>query len=186
MARMRKPRSARGAQIAEFAAALALLFFVVFIPLLDLSIMPVRWFLAQELVGTYARKLALCETFSQSLARIAADPSMETKLIQIGGVKPRTINCALVISTTREPIDRYVVTVPKTVPAAWLPNGYRAPCDYQLQVSTIVDISPVFTVQLGGSKIPGLSTPVPFTIFAESNWENLGRDPVTKGYFINE
>jgi hypothetical protein len=186
MAKLRKPRSAEGQQITEFAAALAILFFVVFIPLLDLGIMPVRWFLAQELVGTYARKLALCETFSQSLARLAADPSMETKLIQIGGVRPRTLNCSLVISTTRDPVEHYIVTAPKTIPAAWLPNGYRAPCDYQLQVLTIVDISPVFTLQLGGSKIPGLSTPVPFTIAAESNWENLGRDPVTKGYFINE
>ncbi len=40
----RKIRSNKGQQITEFAAALILLVFLFFIPLLDLGIMPVRYF----------------------------------------------------------------------------------------------------------------------------------------------
>ncbi len=55
-----------------------------------------------------------------------------------------------------------------------------------MQVAADVDIAPVFMVQVLTGKVPGLNCPVPFTIAAEANWENLGRDPVTKVFFVNE
>jgi hypothetical protein len=64
----RNIRSNKGQQISEFAAALVLLVLCFFIPLLDLGIMPVRYFLSQELIASYARKLSLCESLSQSFA----------------------------------------------------------------------------------------------------------------------
>jgi hypothetical protein len=181
----RKARCSKGQQITEFAAALALLFMVFFVPCLDLGIMPVRWFLAKEIVGNYARKLSLCETYSQALAVINADPSMETQLIRLGGVKPKNIRCSLIISSTKSG-ERFVVDTPKTIPGQWLPNGSRSPCDYAMQVAADVEISPVFLVQALGGKVPGLNCPVIFTIAAEANWENLGRDPVSRVFFINE
>lgn len=180
-----KSRGAKGQQITEFGAALVLLFLIFFMPMLDLGILPIRWFLSREIVANYARKLSLCETYSQALSMLNADPSMETQLIRLGGVKPRNIRCDLIVSSVRSG-ERFVVTQPRTVPGQWLPNGSRAPCDYAMEVAADVDISPVFLVNIGGGKIPGLNCPVSFTIAAEANWENLGRDPVTKVFFLNE
>lgn len=147
--------------------------------------MPVRWFLSKEIIGNYARKLSLCETYTQANAVLNSDPSMETQLIRLGGVKPKNIRCSLVITGTKSG-ERVVITTPKTIPGQWLPNGYRAPCDYAIQVAADVEISPVFLVRAGGTQIPGLTAAVPFTIISEANWENLGRDPVTKVFFVNE
>ncbi len=147
--------------------------------------MPVRWFLAKEIIGNYARKLSLCETYSQALQMLEADPSMETQLIRLGGVKPKNIRCNLIVSSTRSG-ERFVVDKPKSIPGQWLPNGSRSPCDYAMQVASDVEISPVFLVQMLGGKVPGLNCPVTFTIASEANWENLGRDPVTKVFFVNE
>jgi hypothetical protein len=181
----KKNRGANGQQISEFAAALVLLFLIFFVPMLDLGIMPVRWFLAREIIANYARKLSLCETYSQALSLLSADPSMETQLIRLGGVKPRNIRCHLIVSSTRTG-ERFVVGAARTIPGQWLPNGSRAPCDYAMEVAADVDISPVFLISFMGGKVPGLNCPVSFTISSEANWENLGRDPVTKVFFVNE
>src|ERR1700721_3009997 len=89
-------RSNKGsAQISEFAAALVLLVLCLFVPLLDLGIMPVRWFLAQEIISTYARKLSLCESLSQAYAVMDADPSLESQLVHLGGGEPKNITLGL-------------------------------------------------------------------------------------------
>jgi hypothetical protein len=178
-------RNSRGQQISEFGAALAILFVVFFIPFLDLSVMPIRWFLSKEIVGNYARRLSLCETYTQALAMLNSDPTMENQLIKLGGVKPRQIRCNLIISSTKTG-ERYVVEGPKRIPGQWLPNGYKSPCDYALQVSAEVDISPVVLIKGFGAKAPGFNCPVSFNISSEANWENLGCDPVTKVFFVNE
>jgi hypothetical protein len=190
-----KRRNSAGQQISEFAAALVLLFTFFFVPLLDLGVLPIRWLLAQELIETYARQLSLSETFSQALTKLGDDPSLETKLIHLGGVQPKNIRCRLIASTVRDdPVQHYYSDVPKNIPQEWLPNGRRAPLDYRLEVQVDVEISPVFLVRLPESKdnsktkgkIPGLNAPVALTMSATANWENLGRDPVTKNYFLNE
>jgi hypothetical protein len=178
-------RNSHGQQISEFGAALAILFVVIFIPFLDLGILPIRYFLAKEIIGNYARKLSLCETYTQALSILNSDPSMENQLIKLGGVKPRQIRCNLIISSTKTG-ERYVAEGPKRIPGQWLPNGYKSPCDYAVQVSAEVDISPVVLVKGLGAKTPGLNCPVSFTIASEANWENLGCDPVTKVFFVNE
>ncbi len=184
--RFRSLRSNKGQQISEFAAALVLLVLVFFIPLLDLGIMPIRYFLAQELISTYARKLSLCESLSQSFAVMDADPSLETKLIHLGGVTPKNIVLCLVITKTKPPIERIIVTEPKKIPKEWFPEGPRSPCEYILQLSVDCEISPAILLRGGGPKITGLTEAVPFRISATSPWENLGRNPITKGFFINE
>ncbi len=190
-------RNAHGQQISEFAAAFALLFIFFFIPLFDLGVMPIRWILSQEIVQTYARQLSLCETFSQALAKLQADPSLETKLSRLGGVTPKNIRCRLVASTVRDnPPKHLYIDKPKNIPAEWLPNGRNAPIDYVVEVQADVELSPLFLVNLPApkdanedkkpKKIPGLNGPLPLTINATANWENLGRDPVTKSFFIAE
>lgn len=179
-------RSNKGAQIPEFAAALILLVFLFFIPLLDLGIMPVRYFLAQELIATYARKLSLCESLSQSFAVMDADPSLETRLIRLGGVQPKNIVLRLVISKTNPPLEQIVITEPRKIPKAWFPEGPKNPCEYILELSVDCQISPAILLRYLGINVIGLTEAVPFRISATSPWENLGRNPITKGYFINE
>ena len=193
----REHRNAQGQQISEFAAAFALLFMFFFVPLFDLGVMPIRWILSQEIIQTYARQLSLCETFSQALAKLQADPSLETKLIRLGGVRPKNIRCRLIASTVRDsPPKHLFLDKPKNIPAEWLPNGRRAPIDYVVEVQADVELSPLFLVKLPEPKdanddkkpvkVPGLNGPLPMTINAVANWENLGRDPVTKNFYINE
>jgi hypothetical protein len=182
----RNIRSNKGQQISEFAAALVLLVLIFFVPLLDLGIMPVRYFLSQELIATYARKLSLCESLSQSFAVLDADPSLETKLIRLGGVQPKNIVLRMIITQTRLPNERIIVTEPRKIPKAFLPEGPKTPCEYILELSVDCHIAPVIVLRYAGVNIPGLTEPVPFRIGATSPWENLGRNPITKGYFINE
>jgi hypothetical protein len=177
-------RNSHGQQISEFGAALVIFFVVIFIPFLDLSVLPIRWFLAKEIIGNYARKLSRCETYTQAMALLNSDPTMENQLIKLGGVKPTKIRCNLIISSTKTG-ERFVVEGPKRIPGQWLPNGFNSPCDYSVQVAADVDISPIVIVK-GFGKTPGLGVPVSFTIDSESNWENLGCDPVTKVFFVNE
>ena len=181
-----KTRSDNGQQISEFGAALVLLVLVFFVPLLDLGIMPVRWFLAQEIIQNYARKLSLCESLSQSFQVMEADPSMETQLIRLGGVSPKNVVLGLSIAQTKNPFEKVNITVPKYIPKEWLPGGRKGPCEYILELSVECDIAPAMLARSDGPKIMGLNTPVPFMIGASSPWENLGRNPVTKNYFMNE
>lgn len=182
----RKIRRDKGQQISEFAAALVLLVFCFFIPLLDLGIMPVRYFLAQEIIAGFTRKLSLCESLSQSFAVMDADPSLETRLIRLGGVQPKNIVLRLIITQTHLPNERIFVTEPKKIPREWLPEGPKNPCEYILELSVDCQISPAMLLRNGGLNIVGLTEAVPFRIGTTSPWENLGRNPITKGYFINE
>jgi hypothetical protein len=194
-------RGQRGAQMTEFAAALALLFMCFFVPLMDLGILPIRWLLAQELIQSYARQLSLCETYSQALAKLQADPSLETKLVRIGGVKPLNMKCRLIASTVRAiPKMQFTAEKPGELTNNWLPNGRNSPLSYVIQVSVDCEIQPMFLVRLPGSndtndpahpesnkgKVPGLNGPVPLTVTASASWENLGRNPVSKNFYLNE
>jgi hypothetical protein len=166
---------------------MVLLVLVLFVPLLDMGIMPVRWFLAQEIISTYARKLSLCESLSQAYAVMDADPSLETRLVHLGGVQPKTITLALVINRTSPPFEKIVVTEPKKIPRDWWPEGRKSPCEYILELTVDMEIAPAIIFRgLGGPPITGLNKSVPFQISQTSPWENLGRNPITKGYFINE
>lgn len=182
---VRESRSCRGQHITEFAAAIVLLVFLFFIPLLDLGILPVRYFIAQELISTYARKLSHCETLSQSYQVMNADPSLETQLRQIGGVRPNGLQLRLLINQIKLPMEHCEIEKPKSIRVEWLPNGKKSPCEYILEVSAEVEISPAIILQFQ-PKVVGLSSPVPCLLKATSPWENLGRNPVTKSYFINE
>lgn len=178
-----------GSQMAEFGAALFLLFAFIFVPLLDLAIVPIRWMMAQELINTYVRTLAMCETYTQSLRTIEADPSLRTRLIKIGGVQVTSIGLHLTInrisasSATDRSIDIYN---PGAIPVDWLPDSKRGPCQYLLVLDVKAAISPAVLVNWGALAIPGLTKPIPISITVLHDWGNLGKDPSTGQYFLNE
>lgn len=161
---------------------LVLLFFV---PLLDLGIMPVRYFMAQELINQYARKLSHCESLTQAYSEMEADPSLQTKLIRLGGVDPQDLELHLIISTIRPPIERKDIVKPKTIPKEWFPDSKRGPYEYELEVVADIEISPAIIMDLK-PKVMGLSKPVPFELRSDSPWENMGKNPITKMFYLNE
>jgi hypothetical protein len=167
-----------------------MLVLVILLPFLDFIILPVRWLLAQEIVNGYVRKLALCETYSQAHDVLAADPSLATRLERLGGVKCKALNLKMRVARVfpnAHPVEVLVVEKPGQIPTAWLPDGEKSPCIYNLDLEVHSLISPALLSPVsGGLIIPGITTPVPILISASRNWENLGRDPTTKRYFINE
>lgn len=178
-------RNNRGQQITEFAAALVLLVLILFLPLLDLAILPVRYFMAQELIAQYARQLSHCETLTAAYTVMAADPSLQDRLIHLGGVNPKNLELHLLISTVRTPVQKLDVTKPRTISKEWWPEGKMGPCEYILEVRCETEISPAVIINFT-PKILGLSQPVTFILAADSPWENLGRNPITKQFYMNE
>jgi hypothetical protein len=189
MLSFRTSRSERGSQIAEFGAALVLLSLFLVLPLLDLLIVPIRWMMAQELINAYVRNLAMCETFSQSIQTMEADPSLRTRLIRLGGVEVQSMN--LLIKVTRISQDPALVksveaSKPGTIPTRWLPDGALAPCGYSLVIDVKAAISPGMLLRWEQASMPGITAPFPISVAAAHEWVNLGKDPATGKYFINE
>lgn len=183
-------RSARGgSQITEFGVGLVILFVFILIPMLDFIVVPLRWMMAQEIVNNYARKLAMCENLSQSYATMEADPSLKVLLQNIGGVEVKSIDLHLRISRTsgltNEP-DSYVVTQPGRIPAAWLPGADNTSRLYSLELNVKSNMYPALLMSVISVPIPGLTTPIPMLVMASHEWGNLGRNPRTGNYFINE
>ncbi|MBU6451785.1 MAG: hypothetical protein KGS72_08415 [Cyanobacteria bacterium REEB67] len=182
-------RGETGSQLAEFGPALFILAFFILIPLLDLGILPIRWMLAQEIVNEYSRNLALQENFSQSFKTMEADPSLATRLKKLGGVTVETINLRLRASRVfRQPHapEFILVNEPKCMPPAWQPDGAKAPCAYGLELNVQSLMAPAFLFPISWYSIPGLTKPIPVSFNATHEWENLGRNPVTKSFFLNE
>jgi hypothetical protein len=182
-------RRQNGSQIVEFAAAIVLLITFVLIPCLDLAIVPIRWMMAQELIDSYVRTLSMCETFTESLHMLESDPSLRTRLLRLGGVQVESLNLRLKITRVfrdTSAAQSLEVIHPGSIPAAWLPDGALAPCAYALDIDVRGSIAPALLTKLQGMRIPGLTVPIPVPLSASHEWTNLGRDPNTEKYFINE
>ncbi|CAM6006234.1 unnamed protein product [Sphagnum balticum] len=178
-----------GSQIVEFAAAIFLLTGFVAVPALDLSIVPIRWVMAQQLVDSYVRTLAMSETFSEALQILETDPSLTTRLVKLGGIKVESLDLTLKISkVVQNPAEAQSFEVHSAgkIPPAWLPNGPCQPCAYALHIDAKLAIAPAVMMSLEGMNIPGLTAPIPVLIHSSHEWMNLGQDPVSEKYFINE
>jgi hypothetical protein len=178
-----------GSQMVEFVAAIMLLVFFVLIPCLDLAVVPIRWMMAQQLIDSYVRTLAMCETFTESLHTLESDPSLSTRLVRLGGVQVESLNLTLKItrvSPNKAEMRLFELHKPGEIPAAWLPNGAFAPCTYALNIEAELSIAPAVLIKLGKMNIPGLTEPIPVTMGASHEWTNLGRDPNTEKYWMNE
>jgi hypothetical protein len=182
-------RRNRGSQIVEFGSALFLLIAFVFLPLLDLAIVPIRWMMAHELINNYVRTLAMCETYTQSLRTLEADPSLRDRLLKIGGIQVRSTALYLTVThiTTNDDTTKFIeITKPGTIPADWLPEGKMAPCQYLLVLNVQATISPAVLMNWDNLSVPGLTKPIPISIVVLHDWGNLGKDPATEKYFVNE
>lgn len=179
-------RKCKGAQAAEFAAALTILVMFFVIPLLDLGVIPIRWGLANHLITSYSVNFARAETLSRAFEQLETDVNLQDLLKKIGGVTARQLRLALVITKSASPDKKLVVSEPKHIPADWLPDSPNGPFQYELELFATIEISPLLLINLGEKKIPGLNAPFTVTMTSSSNWENLGRNPNTNEFFMNE
>jgi hypothetical protein len=178
--------SQNGSQIAEFGAAVVFLATIILIPLVDLVIVPIRWMMAQDAVNSYARKYALCETLNQSWRMMQSEPSLSTRLNSLGGVTVESTDMHLKVSPIAPGSGVLLVDVPGQVPSEWLPDGVKAPCVYALELTVNMTIAPAILFRSSGKPVPGLTAPFPVVMTASHEWENLGRNPSTGEYYLNE
>lgn len=179
-------RTSRGSQIAEFAAALALLTVAIIVPVIDFSVVPIRWMMAQETVKTYSRQLACCASFSEAVRMIQLEPSLETRLNSLGGIKVDDLGLKLRCASIHDPSNVILVDNPGSVPKDWLPQGAKGPCTYSLILEAKILLYPAFPANLRGNPVPGLTGPFPLISSGSHEWENLGRNPDTGNFYLNE
>ncbi len=180
---LRKPH---GSQIAEFSAAFVLLIIGIMIPLLDLGILPLHWILTEEIINTQTRRLAQCKTFSQAVNLLNTDAMLGTQLARLGGVELQSTELMLIISMTNPPYEIFTIAEGNPIPPEWLPNGKKFPCKYELEMDSLIQFSPLVIIHGSNLDIAGLTKPFSCTVKARTLWENYGRDPITKKFYMDE
>lgn len=170
-----------GAVMSEFSAAMCVFICLFLIPLVDIGIIPIRYFMAQGLLNDTAAKLALCRKRSAAYDILLKDEQWRDLLEKVGvHVKAVKMNLRIVSqkSTAEAIVKRNAQVLPE-----WLPQGAKAPCVYSLETATVCKIAPLVNAEAG---LPGLTAPLTFIINARAQWENMGRNPETGNYYLNE
>jgi hypothetical protein len=90
----------------------------------------------------------------------------------------------MVVTDPSSEQHRFEVGQAGSIPAELLPNAKNSLRTYRLEIIADLEISPLLTLR--GVAVPGLTAPAPVTIRAAAHWENLGRDPNTREYYVNE
>lgn len=178
----RRKRTAKGAALAEFGAAFVLLVVFFFIPLVNMSFIGVRFFIAQGAIQEFAHRLAMAEKRSDSYSMLAAD-SFWSDFCKNCGVDISGSHLQLVLCAANSP-DQLRLDQFQKVPAEWLPGGAKAPCIYTYDLKVDIKIPAIYSG--GGPDIPALTRPVQVSLNGRSAWENLSRNPASMEYFINE
>ncbi len=175
-------RNRRGHGIPEFGAAMVAFICFFLAPVIDLSFIPLRYLIAQGVVTELTHRLSLSEKRSDAYTLLGSDTWWQGFLAHFGVTahdpKLRLVVCGL------NPSNMTSVNTPLgPLSDEWLPEGVNAPCVYSLELSVDCDLPPLFNFNVG---LPGFTEPVTMTIKSRSQWENLGRDPQTSKYFVNE
>lgn len=183
--RIRLRTQTGSSQITEFGAAIFLLFSCIVIPLLDLSIVPVRLGLGKSIVNHRVHQLAQSECLSDAFKSLQ-ESDFHNGLTKIGGFNAKATQLSLVATSVKNPDVSMKVDRPGALPNDWLPGGNKGPCLYRLDLSVDAEIEPLITAKVPGLHIPGLTRPIPFHLSEESNWENMGCDPLSGEFFVNK
>ncbi len=164
----------------EFAAAFTVFICCLLVPMINVSVIPLRYVIAFAMVQEMTHKLAKCETRGQAIKQ-ANEIVNSQDFAQRFGVTIGTSDLAILCKGQNG--DLAVFQEANPLPPTWLPGGQRSQCNYLLQVQTPVDIPPLFC---GGPKITALTAPIKLNIVTTAPWENLGCDPATQKFYINE
>lgn len=176
-----KRRTTQGAALTEFTAAFVVLVIFFFVPLVNLSFIGVRFFIAQGAAQEFVHRLALAEKRSDSYNTLSTD-SWWSDFCRNCGLQIGSSKLAMLVSATNTS-DQLRLAQGQPVPTDFLPGGAKAPCIYTYELTVEVNIPAIYT---GGPAVPGITTPIPVKLAARSAWENLSRDPATTEYYVNE
>lgn len=180
-------RSQRGGyQISEFTVAFFFLMSFVVVPLIDLAIVPLRWGLGMLMVDSWVHQLSMAETPSQAQKIAVESDYLQDGLERIGGISLKSSRLCLSVQSTKLSGETKTFNKPGAIPKDWLPDGVNSPCLYALDLSVDVAIYPLITAPLLNLKIPGLTEPIVTTFQSTSAWENMGLNPTTGEFFVNE
>lgn len=185
---MRNIRNRRksGSSLTEFGPALTIFVIAFFVPLIDICFLPIRCGTAYGTVDQCVHRISRAETMTEAWNRLNND-TWWTTFMKKTGITIDSKQLALKIISKDDEDKQVVVPFGSAVPAEWLPNGPNAPCIYYLQLTVDTHIEPFLKLNnMFGLGMPGLTEPAPFTFTSCSAWENLGRNPDTDKYFMNE
>lgn len=124
---------------------------------------------------------------SQSVVRNHGSRSLKDLLQNICGVQVKLID--MHESAARQPravkLMFILSTRPGRIPPAWLPiaDKLNRACFPEL---IALNMSPAILLSGINWPIPGITAPIPMLVTASHEWGNLGRNPRTGNYFINE
>jgi hypothetical protein len=176
----RLSRGNRGEMMTEFASALTILICFLLLPLLNLAAVPIRYIISFAMVSNLTHKLSLAEKRSQAVA-LAAHQTAYHDFANKFGITMGTCNVYIICKNQK--FESIALPANKPIPPEWLPGGFRGQSNYFLQTETDMQIAPFVCFT---PKIPGMSSPIQVNMIATTPWENLGLDPATQGFYLNE
>lgn len=177
-------RNNSGQNITEFGAAIAILVCLILIPLLSVSLIPIRYGFCQGIITELVTRLSHSETRTAAYNTLNNDGRWKASIASCGS-EIKDTKLVLVITTATGGKKELIVKQGDVIPPEWLPDGNLAPCVYSLHLDCTCAISPLFG---GGGGITGFNAPVALTVSSSAHWENLSRDPksATLTFFVNE
>ncbi|MBX9695425.1 MAG: hypothetical protein K2Z81_23775 [Cyanobacteria bacterium] len=182
--RSRKARRSRGSNIVEFCACLIVIFFMLIIPLIDLGTFITRWGTGSQVVSAWAASIAKERKLSTAFLRVSEGDEFSDAVKTPTGITVTDVQPSLIIGRVNDPSDTIEVLGPGKIPKRWLPNAGQF--TYTVRLAVEADVDPLVTITFFGINVPGLTGKTHIKMVGESNWENLGRDPASKEFFINE
>jgi len=153
------------------------------LPLANYGTFITRWAISAQIVSAWTQNMAKKRKLSDAFGRFHGE-EFALAVANPTGVKVKNVIPALTISRVDQPDQSFKVVVPGKIPQNWQPD--KGNFNYSLQVTVISQIDPLVTVQFFGLKVPGLTEPAEVVMSASSLWENMGRDPITTEFYVNE
>jgi len=154
---------------------------IVVITLINIGIMPVRYLIAHGTMSEMAHRMSVCEKRTDAYKLLQTHTWWKDFLLKCG-VTVKSPEAALII-VGKDGTEKNSVPLSNNISNDLLPNGDKGPFMYSIQLSAKCDIAPLFN---GGAGLPGFTAPITFNMCSQAQWENLGRDPETTNFYINE
>jgi len=173
-------RVQNGAAIMEYGGALMMFVCFLLIPLIDIGMIPIRHFFAAGTINDLGYRMGHCKKRSDAYTMLTSEAWWKHSLNTFG---VNISNTSLTLIACAQSGEKATFSQSQTLPPQWLPNGTKGPCIYSVNLNTIVKMNPIYLGKVG---LPGFNTPITFDITSRSSWENLGCDPNTLQYYINE
>ena len=166
--------------LSEFGAAITIFICCLLPPLINIATVVFRYVVAYAIAGAITHNVSLCDTRHHAI-KLTNETTRYQSFARALGFSFNQCDISIICKNQ----ESESITLPnlRPVPAPWLPGGKRGPCQYLLQTESNFDIPPLIGTKL---QIPVLSTPINVTCTMTAPWENLGCDPVTQEFYINE